>query len=167
MKKRLYFDTSAIIKEFVNEVGSELIDKVTTSAREGHLQVVSSVWSINEALAVIDRKYKKNEITQVQIQTVISTFAKRMIDSSQKSNFFFAPLDHTILVNSREAIKDFHISPSDALHLYTGWVYDCACFLVQDRNFVKQIPMKQYKDVKIIDLAFEADRKYLETEIFI
>lgn len=55
MKKRVYFDTSAVIKEFVPEVGSDLIDKITTSAREGKLQIITSVWAINEAIAVIDR----------------------------------------------------------------------------------------------------------------
>jgi predicted nucleic acid-binding protein len=60
VKKRLYFDTSAVIKEFAPEVGSELIDKLTTKAREGDIQIVSSVWMINEALAVIDRKFRKN-----------------------------------------------------------------------------------------------------------
>ncbi len=64
MKKRLYFDTSAVIKEFSPEVGSELIDKLTTKAREGDIQIVSSVWMINEALAVIDRKFRKNELKQ-------------------------------------------------------------------------------------------------------
>ena len=34
MKKLAYFDTSALIKEFIEEVGSDLIDKVTTAARE-------------------------------------------------------------------------------------------------------------------------------------
>jgi predicted nucleic acid-binding protein len=51
VKKRLYFDTSTVIKEFAPEVGSELIDKLTTKAREGDIQIVSSVWMINEALA--------------------------------------------------------------------------------------------------------------------
>jgi predicted nucleic acid-binding protein len=34
VKKLLYFDTSSLIKEFVQEAGSDLIDKVTTAARE-------------------------------------------------------------------------------------------------------------------------------------
>ena len=67
MKKRLYFDTSAIIKEFSPEVGSELIDRLTTKASEGDIQIVSSVWMINEALAVIDRKFRKNELKQPQV----------------------------------------------------------------------------------------------------
>lgn len=47
MKKRIYFDTSALVKEFAPEVGSDLIDKVTTGSREGKFQIVTSVWSIN------------------------------------------------------------------------------------------------------------------------
>ncbi len=55
MKKLVYFDTSAIIKEFVPEVGSDLIDDVSNAAEAGNLQIITSTWSINEAVAVIDR----------------------------------------------------------------------------------------------------------------
>jgi predicted nucleic acid-binding protein len=68
VKKRLYFDTSAVIKEFAPEVGSELIDKLTTKAREGDIQIVSSVWMINEALAVIDRKFRKNGLNNLKFR---------------------------------------------------------------------------------------------------
>ena len=30
LKKSLYFDTSALLKEFVNEIGSNLISKITS-----------------------------------------------------------------------------------------------------------------------------------------
>ena len=54
-EKSLYFDTSALIKEFVVETGSDLVDEVVNSAKAGNLQIVTSVRSINEAIAVIYR----------------------------------------------------------------------------------------------------------------
>lgn len=42
MKKLVYFDTSAIIKEFVPEVGSDLVDDISNAAEAGNLQIITS-----------------------------------------------------------------------------------------------------------------------------
>lgn len=165
MKKRLYFDTSASIKEFAPEVGSELIDKLTTRAREGHIQIVSSVWVINEALAIIDRKFRKKELKQNDVQTIIATYVERMTSSSETSSFLFAPIDHIIVTESRSLIDTIHISPDDALHIYTGWVFDCEYFLVHDNKIVKRLKSFRYDGMKVIDLGSKQDRDYLEHQL--
>ena len=167
MKKRLYFDTSAVIKEFAVEVGSELIDRLTTKAREGDIQIVSSVWMINEALAVIDRKFRKNELKLPQVQKIIATFAERIKTSSQTAIFLFAPVDHTIISRSRNLINGLHISADDALHLYTAWVVDCQYFLVHDHKIITRVKSKQHEDLKIIDLGDQNDIQRLESELSI
>jgi hypothetical protein len=53
-KVRLYFDTSTLIKEFRNEIGSDLISKLTSTDRYD-LQIISSIWTINEIIGIIDR----------------------------------------------------------------------------------------------------------------
>jgi predicted nucleic acid-binding protein len=56
-KEKLYLDTSAIIKEFVpEEIGSDLIIKLVNLAIKKKIQIVTSTWTINEFLAVIDKK---------------------------------------------------------------------------------------------------------------
>ena len=164
--KILYFDTSAVIKEFSPaEVGSDLIDKITTRAREGHLQIVSSVWAINEALAVIDRKFRKKEITQPEIQTIMATFGERIASSSETSNFRYAPIDHNIVSNSRGLIDQVHISPDDALHLYTCWVCNCQYFLVHDKHIISNLKLRQFPDFEIINLGNEQERDYLQYQL--
>jgi predicted nucleic acid-binding protein len=63
LKKTLYFDTSALLKEFVNEIGSDLVSKIT-STNTNDIQIISSVWSINEAISVIDRLTKNKDKKQ-------------------------------------------------------------------------------------------------------
>lgn len=171
MKERLYFDTSALIKEFISELGSDLIDKVVAAAREQRIQIVSSIWSINETLSVIDRlsrqkdeRTKKAKLTKAEIQGIIATIAERINSSNQQADFFFTPIDHAIVVNSRELIDTCHISPVDALHVYTGWVYDCAYFLVHDKKLSSRITPR-YKDMMIIELANHTHKRYLESQL--
>lgn len=171
MKKLVYFDTSALIKEFVNEVGTDLVNKVTTAAREANIQIVSSVWSLNEAIAVVDRlsrnkeeETEKPKLSQTERQEIIATIVQRVRNSRQDANFFFQPIDHSIVANSRLLIDGYHISPDDALHLYTAWIRDCDYFLAQDEKLMKRIP-KELENMRVIDLADEADRKYLESQL--
>jgi predicted nucleic acid-binding protein len=172
VKKRLYFDTSVLIKEFVPEVGSDLVDKVTTTARQGNIQIISSVWVVNETISVIDRlsrqkdeKTKKTKLSKTQKQQIIATLAERVTTSHEEANFFFQPMDHAIISNSRFLIDTLHIRPVDAMHLYTGWIRDCDYFLVHDKKLVKRIPSKQYDQMKIIDLGNKSDRNYLESRL--
>lgn len=165
MKKRLYFDTSALIKEFAPEVGSDLIDKVTTGAREGKFQIVSSIWTINEAISVIDRKFQRKELTVVEVQTIIATFSERIKDGNESAGFLFAPMHPLIIADSRVWIRLFHIPPIDAMHLYTSFIYDCDYFLIHDDKVVKRVKSSTFENMEIIDMGNENDRESLESHL--
>ena len=51
----LYFDTSALVTEFHNEIDSDLVSKIITSTNRNDLQIISSIWTINEIIAVMDK----------------------------------------------------------------------------------------------------------------
>jgi predicted nucleic acid-binding protein len=171
LKKLVYFDTSALVKEFApSELGYELIDKITTSARQdsSKLQIISSVWAINEAVAVLDRKFRKGEITEVEMQTVMATLFQRIKDSSENTSFRFAPIDHSMIANSRSLIAAYHISADDALHIYTGWIYDCDYLLFHDSKIMRIKPLISTAsggNVNLTDLGDAADRKRLEAQL--
>jgi predicted nucleic acid-binding protein len=172
VRKRVYFDTSAVIKEFVLEKGSELIDKITNAARDQKLQIVSSVWSINESIAVIDRlsrqKFEETgnpKLSTREKQEIISTFVERVLGSDENSNFFFAPIAHEIVSKSRVLIDGYHISADDALHVYTAYIFDCTFFLIHDYKTVNRIKKGLEKDIKVIDLGEDSDIQYVTSEL--
>ncbi len=51
----LYFDTSALVTEFHNEIDSDLVSKIITSTNRNDLQIISSIWTINEIIVVMDK----------------------------------------------------------------------------------------------------------------
>lgn len=167
MKKRLYFDTSAIVKEFVDEEGSELVDKITTAAREGGVQIISSVWAINETLAVVDRLTRRpqNPLSTSEQQEIIATFSERIRGTDENAPFRFAPIDHAIVAYSRQVIDGYHISADDALHVYTAFIYDCNYFLIHDNKIVHRLKQDPVEAMEIIDLGNEADIKHLANQL--
>ncbi|MGE5633701.1 MAG: hypothetical protein ACM3VV_00575 [Deltaproteobacteria bacterium] len=170
----LYFDTSALVTEFHHEIDSDLISKIITSTNKNDLQIISSIWTINEIIAVMDKLSQKInektgmfELSNNDIKKIISTIVERIrtIISNENAMFKFVYLDHNIITDSRILTKDFHLSPPNAIHMLTGYAYNCNYFVTHNKYFINQFPFKKYAKMKLIDLTNENDRKLLESEL--
>jgi hypothetical protein len=168
----LYFDTSALVTGLVNESSSNLISKIS-SIDISNVQIISSIWTMNEIIAFMDRLSQKInektgffELSNIDIQKVISTIVARIKTISKSSTVFnFVYLDHNIITDSRKLTRDFHLSPNDAIHMCTGYAFNCNYFIVHNKSFVNQFPFKKYATMKLADLTNEKDRKLLENEL--
>ena len=168
----IYFDTSALVKEFQVGISSSLILKISSTYRND-IQIISSIWTITDIISVMDKISQKiNEKTGMfklsnnDIKKLISTIVERIRTISNENTILkFVYLDHNIITDSRILTKDFHLSPTDALHMFTGYAYDCNYFVVHNKYFINQFPFKKYARMKIIDLTNENDRKLLVREL--
>jgi predicted nucleic acid-binding protein len=57
--KTVYLDTSAIVEQYVQEAGSDVIAQVYSKARLGDLRIAYSVWNIGEVLGVLDKYHTR------------------------------------------------------------------------------------------------------------
>lgn len=123
------------------------------------------MWAINEAIAVVDRltRRSKDPLSKVEQRQIIATFAERVKASKADAAFRFAPIEHVLVTvtNSRTLIDGMHISPDDALHLHTAYIYDCSYFLLHDAKIVQRIKTKPIECMQIIDLDDQRDREHL------
>ncbi len=164
-----YFDTSALLKEFVSEVGSDVIRAIMEASTEGRLDVITSQWSINEAVGVIvrniNRKINEKHLTRGEAQLLAHTFITRMEQTLTQEHVHIVPVQNDIVLRSRKWIIDSSISPSDAIHLCTADIFNCSFFLVHDKNFVNKVKRQPPPGLKIIDLSNETDRNYLKSQL--
>src|SRR6185295_14316300 len=70
--KRVYFDTSAFVKIFIEEEASEKVERLVTLVRDKKIIMVISDWVINESIAVIDANNNKGIINAVETQQILS-----------------------------------------------------------------------------------------------
>ena len=61
--KRVYLDTSAYLKEFSPETGSETISKLFSACESGKVVLVTSQWTLSESIAAIDKKHRRVELS--------------------------------------------------------------------------------------------------------
>jgi hypothetical protein len=106
------------------------------------------------------------ELSNNDIKKIVSTIVERIrtIISNENTMFKFVYLDHNIITDWRILTKDFHLSPTDAIHMFTRYAYNCNYFVTHNKYFINQFPFKKYGEMKLIDLKNENDRKLLESE---
>ena len=70
-----YLDSSALAKRYVQERGSESMDKIFESAEKGEEPVFFSMWNVGE-LAVMFDKYEQEGL--LEAKQVMMTFLEEM-----------------------------------------------------------------------------------------
>ena len=126
---------------------------------------------MNEIIARLLQKINKKtgffELSNIDIQKVISTIVARIktISKSSSTAFNFVYLDHKIITDSRKLTLNFHLSPNEVILLCRGDEFNCNYFIIYNKSFVNQFPFKKYATMKLVDLTNENDRKMLKTEL--
>ena len=73
-----YFDTSAIVKRYRKEVGSDILDKIFEFKEHG---LAVSFWSLLEFTVAFSAKMRRKELSRDAFNAVISRFLKDVLDT--------------------------------------------------------------------------------------
>ncbi|MDI6655823.1 MAG: type II toxin-antitoxin system VapC family toxin, partial [Candidatus Hydrothermarchaeota archaeon] len=108
---RIYLDTSAFVKRYSSEEGSSTINSLFESEHE----IVTSHWTLTEAIAAIDKKVRRRQITETERDLSISVLFSDILEK----NITFIKLSDEFLYPIIEKILAHHISADDALQLFS------------------------------------------------
>lgn len=97
--RKIYFDTSAYVKTYSQEAGTDVADALFKLAEDKRVKIVLSIWAVNEAVAAIDRKHRRGELTDLQCDLIFATIVRRTIDYAEKPDapIEFKPITRSIL----------------------------------------------------------------------
>lgn len=133
---RIYLDTSAYVKGFNEEYRSDIIENIFDRCERGKLVIITSWWTISEAIAALDQAFrKKGVITKHQRNASISSLLGKTADLSKAGLLTLVEANEKVLVASWEIIRRRHLSADDAIHLFTAKVAKCDLMVVADNYF--------------------------------
>jgi predicted nucleic acid-binding protein len=167
---KIYFDSSAYTKVFSkHEIGSNAARKIIEYVEtNNNIQIIMSVWTINETIAAIDQKAnQRHEVSKREAQISIATIIRKTLEYSKyNSRIIFIPLDNTIVKESLPFIYDSHISADDALHIFTAFLHDCEYFICQDNGIKQKIDKKlslrpEKIKMRVLDITKKDDIDFL------
>lgn len=107
-----YIDANALVKRYHREKGTDQIDTLfDTLIERKPKRLISSIWSIPEVIATLNRKKNEGKIDSASLKNIIANLLNEvdMLDS--------ITLDEERVLGSIPLIMEHNLNSADALHL--------------------------------------------------
>lgn len=111
-----FFDTSALVKRFHDESGTETVDQIITD--EDNEVIVSSLLIV-ETLSAFRRMYNREEISESEMKELTSTFFNEALES-----YVIVPMEESLLTFSFDLVLEDDLRTLDSLQLSAGLSLD-------------------------------------------
>ena len=116
-----YFDTSALVKIYIHEAGSSRVRGLLTS-----YEFLSSAITPIELHSAVQRRRRRDEITQPNYNSIVSRLAK------DRSYWQLVEVVPQILSKAEELVKTANVRTLDAIHI-------ASAIIIQD-SFTTPLP---------------------------
>ena len=133
----IYLDSSAIVKRYVLEDGTNQVQEVYTKTLQGEVKLAFSVWNIGEALGVLDiyrrRKWIGKE-NHMKARELLLTETLRFIKLGLIKTI---PVRTRLLIDSWTLIEKHHIYQADAIQIISAKHVNANQFLTGDKKLAE------------------------------
>lgn len=109
MTSLFFFDTSALVKRYYEEQGTDQVDELIESEDS---QVVISSLAIIETTSAFKRKQNQGEISEQQVDQLLGTFFQEALDE-----FIIVPLEESSLQFAFDLVLKQDLRTLDSLQL--------------------------------------------------
>ena len=139
---RIYIDSSAYVKYYGKtefEKGADVIERIMSEVKSRQHVLFSSYWGLPEVVAAIDSWERKKYISPKEKRLLYSRLVGDMLDWLEKGRLVFIGVPHEryLRLEFLRFIKDEHLSPGDALHLYTANLIQPDLLVTTDSNQIR------------------------------
>jgi len=98
--RKVYLDSSVLVKRYVEEKGSDIVDLIYSKSEVGKIVLVFSAWNIGEVLGVLDKYLAKKAIGPIKFRECVNRLLLESIKMVRLGSLFLYPLTSDILVHS-------------------------------------------------------------------
>jgi len=114
-ERRIYLDTSAIVKRYLLEPGTEIVDSIYKDAHRREVLIGFSSWNIGEASVVFDKYERMGVINEAR-----KVFEKFLLESRTlvlSGSLRILSITPDVISRSVALVFRYHIYITDALQL--------------------------------------------------
>jgi predicted nucleic acid-binding protein len=153
----VYLDTSGLVKRYVEEEGTEVIDRLYEETEAGRATTSFSIWNIGEALGVLDRYHTRGLLSEEELHTSFRSLASETVKMIRFGSLQVLPITSGSLVGSWTLVLRHHIYEADALQISAAKEARCDILLSADRHLV-QVAIEE--GIEAIDIEAERERAW-------
>lgn len=107
-----FFDTSALVKRYHEEEGTERVDEILN--REEAEVLISSL-TVVESTSAFRRKYNRGEVSESEMEQLLGVFFREALNE-----FVILPMEESLLSFSFDLVLEDDLRTLDSLQLSTG-----------------------------------------------
>ncbi len=129
-----YLDTSAVVKRYVAEPGSEVVDEVFKNAYRGSVVLAFSYWNIAEAAVVFD---KYSRILGLDARELMKNMLREVKTLSRLQKLKVVGITPALIKSSMQLVFKHHIYVADALQIASAKTIGSSKFLTGDKKLIE------------------------------
>ncbi len=149
----IYIDTSAYVKEYHDEPGSEIVHSIFENARNGLEVIIISLWTISETINTMDRHFMRHELTEEEYNKVLGAIFSDMLEMLENKNLKIVEMDTNLVKLSWEYISSEHLSAADSLHLVTAIKSKVDKFYAADKKLIDATRNKNLNAIDVEEIS--------------
>ncbi|MGH9920638.1 MAG: type II toxin-antitoxin system VapC family toxin [Nitrososphaerales archaeon] len=126
-----YLDSSALAKRYVQEEGSDTMDRIFERAEKGEESIFFSTWNVGE-LAVVFDKYERGGL--LDAKQVMMTFLQEVRRLGKSRAAEVVPVSGSVVADAVTLTLRHHIYVADAIQVVSCQTVSNAAFVTADRH---------------------------------
>lgn len=132
----VYLDSSAIVKRYILEDGTDLVQEAYTKALQGETKLYFSAWNIGEALGVLDTYQRRKWLKKKNHKTARESLITETLRLIKLGLIKTIPVRASLLTESWVLIEKHHIYQADALQIVSAKYINTDQLLSGDKKLV-------------------------------
>ena len=117
---KVYLDSSAIVKRYVLEEGSDEVREAYLEAFNGAATLHFSVWNVGEVLGALDTYYRRNWLESEDCRVARELFIAETVRLIKLGVAKVVPVRSRLLAESWLLVEKHHIYEADALQIVSA-----------------------------------------------
>ena len=133
MRELIYLDSTAIVKRYIKELGSDTAKRVFLKAYSSEIRLSFSIWNIGEVLGALDRAKRIRRINEEAYSIAKRRFLLETRRMTRLGLSTVVPIRTKTLVDAWKLIEKHHVYEADALQIATARQVNATQFMTGDR----------------------------------
>jgi predicted nucleic acid-binding protein len=145
--KIVYLDTSAIVKRYVQEAGSDIVTSLYSKAWAGDVKVAFSLWNIGEVLGVLDKYYRRGWLRREDYELARLEFLGEILKMLKLRVLKAIPVKTSLITKTWRLVEKYHIYQADALQVVSAREVNAGEFYTADQTLCRVASEEQLNTV--------------------
>ncbi|OGS51109.1 MAG: hypothetical protein A3K65_06685 [Euryarchaeota archaeon RBG_16_68_12] len=135
--KTVYLDSSATVKRYLVEGGSEAVDALYHRAEAGDLQLAFSQWNLGEVLGAFAKAQRRGMITAREMETASWTFIRETLKLRGLRALRLFPVRGDLLARAIPLLFRHGLGQADALQIASSKELAATALITADQSLLR------------------------------